>query len=346
MGNFYANITLRTTDIDGVAHTLAAAGRDAWVAHDDRVTMVFDRECDDQDVDALERLSTTLSTSAGCAALAVCNHDDDALLVLSIDGGNVVDRYESNPGYFAGKRRRPAGGNAAWLCTTFEAREQEAEVARVLGAKHSGFAVEIDRHRSLQQLLRLPERMSFLGYRYVARGELAGDAAEATLRAVGDAQSGDGRGLAKGAAAIDHRSLIAGAATLKQDLLWSAYALALAEEADVAERFVPLFGIAKGNGQILFRRLRDYVLSHKLARANGRVQADALLAEFLGERDFDFLDLTRLLQRALRIPPLTAEEIAAVARGDWTLMQRLLKGFEALERDANPSAFAESDDDN
>jgi hypothetical protein len=66
-------------------------------------------------------------------------------------------------------------------------------------------------------------------------------------------------------------SLPAPAAALnaeEKDLFWDAYALALAD-AKVHERFVPLLGVAQGNGQVLFRRLCDYIGRERARRPSG-----------------------------------------------------------------------------
>jgi hypothetical protein len=116
-------------------------------------------------------------------------------------------------------------------------------------------------------------------------------------------------------------------------------------DAKVHERFVPLLGVAEGNGQVLFRRLRDYVVANKLVGPGGWIRADDLLTEFLGEREFHHAALNRLLREALHIPPLSTEQISAFGRGDAELLQRIARGFEAVERDANPSAFVDPIDD-
>lgn len=102
MGQFYGNIALRTDDLDLAAHELTALGRNALVVWQGSITMVYDRGCDDQDIDELARLSRTLSERAECIALASCNHDDDVLLSILCDRGTEVDRYDSTPGYFEG----------------------------------------------------------------------------------------------------------------------------------------------------------------------------------------------------------------------------------------------------
>jgi hypothetical protein len=70
-----------------------------------------------------------------------------------------------------------------------------------------------------------------------------------------------------------------------------------------------------------------------------------LLPEFLGERDFRLTTLSRLLRGALHLLPLSAEQVAAFGRGDAELLRRIARGFEAVDRDADPSACVEPTDD-
>jgi hypothetical protein len=70
VGNFYTSITLRVPDQRAVAGVLA--GRRAFVSPStDGVVMVFDEQCEDQDVAVLSSLAEHLSRSLACAALAV-----------------------------------------------------------------------------------------------------------------------------------------------------------------------------------------------------------------------------------------------------------------------------------
>src|SRR5947209_14769763 len=107
MGNFYANVTLRTADADGAASILDELERTAFVTVVGDITVVYDEKCDEQDLEELERLAGALSKRLKCAALAVCNHDDDVLWYALVENGAAVDTYDSNPGYFEGSAAEP-----------------------------------------------------------------------------------------------------------------------------------------------------------------------------------------------------------------------------------------------
>ncbi|MEX2154338.1 MAG: hypothetical protein WD825_13445 [Gemmatimonadaceae bacterium] len=80
MGSFSTNITLRTTQQISVT-ALRSAGREAYVSQPmNGCTVVYDRECDDQDIEVLKKLASSLSAKLKCAAPAVLIHDDDVLI--------------------------------------------------------------------------------------------------------------------------------------------------------------------------------------------------------------------------------------------------------------------------
>lgn len=354
MGNFYTNITLPLADIDAVADALTDLERDAFVASDGRSTVVFDRTCDEQDERRLEQLAVALSKRLRCAALAACNHDDDVLLLVLATRGKVIERYDSNPAYFDGPGESPEGGSGSALCAAFGVDARVDRVEKVLRTDHAEFPFELDRHRALQSLLRLPETLSFLGYGYVARGELDGDPAAATLRRVGnaDTDSSTANGRAASGDPASHPALsqatyersVAAMQAESPDVFWNAFALAL-QDADVPERSRPMFGVARGNGQLLFMRLRDYVISNRLVGPDGWVRADDPLAELLGEREFNQLALGRLLLAALGMQPLSAEQIAAFQRGDEDLLSRVRQAVEAAMRETDPEFDSAGADD-
>jgi hypothetical protein len=320
LGNFYANIALRTTDIDTVARTLTTLDRRAYVARDRGATFVYDDKCDEQDLDALEHLTAALSTELRCVALAACNHDDDVLVILLAEGGTLSDRYDSNPGYFDGPPAPPHGGDAERLCTAFGVPAQVGDVEQVFRAPREAIAAEVDRHAALCRLLGLSERMASLGYTYVGRGELVEDIEPATLRLISPARIPTSPEILADPEGADNSVILAMQAEGK-DLFWNMYALALGG-AEVSERFVPLFGVQGGTGHLLLSRLQQHVVSHRLVKG-GLVDADDLLAEFLGERQFTHAAIPRLLRSALHIPPLSEDQIAAIERGDPALLRAI-----------------------
>ena len=182
MGSFYTNITLRTTDRQRVADLLRSGRRQAYVSPPSNgCTVVFDRECDDQDTKVLNRLASSLSKQLGCPALAVLIHDDDVLFYTLHDGGRLVDEYNSTPAFDTGRFELPSGGDSAQLCRAFGADEKVNDVEAVLrvpSGGDDGFTFESERHERLVAALGLPTAAVATGYGYLEAGEFPDDTSE------------------------------------------------------------------------------------------------------------------------------------------------------------------------
>ena len=90
MGTFYGNITLKGPDQQTIARALR--GRRAIVAPKvGGYTVAFDSVCDDQNIDAIQALTSRLSTELHCAALAAIVQDDDVLGYFLYQGGELTD---------------------------------------------------------------------------------------------------------------------------------------------------------------------------------------------------------------------------------------------------------------
>jgi hypothetical protein len=175
VGSFYTNVTLRTADQKRVVDALRAARRQAIVSPPaNSCTVVFDRESEDQDIDVLNELASSLSGRLGCPALAVLNHDDDVLIYTLHERGELVDDYNSSPAYFTdGPGAEPEGGDAERLCHAFGADGKREDVERVLRAPWGadGFTFELERHEALVSALGLPAMAVATGYNYLDQGE-------------------------------------------------------------------------------------------------------------------------------------------------------------------------------
>ncbi|HSL71334.1 MAG TPA: hypothetical protein VK864_13890 [Longimicrobiales bacterium] len=177
MGNFYTNITLRTTDTDRVVDAVRQANRIALITPPDLAcTVVFDQASESQDQKVLQRLASHLSAECHCAALAVINHDDDILMYFLYENGKLVDEYNSAPTYFLrhARAKTPKGGNAERLCAAFGVPDQEADIERILRIPPDAdsFIFELDRHQKLVDALGLPASAVGTGYTYLEQGEL------------------------------------------------------------------------------------------------------------------------------------------------------------------------------
>jgi hypothetical protein len=175
MGNFYTNYTLRGPSQQAVAKALA--GRHAIVAPaQDGCVVVFDEESDEQDQTVISDLASGLSRQFGCSVLAVLNHDDDIFWYQLYLAGELVDDYDSSPGYFdpSAEPSAPTGGDAQKLCSAFGAGDV-AEVESVLRKStfdEGGYPFAVERHSDLVHALGIPSFGVGAGFRYVANGEL------------------------------------------------------------------------------------------------------------------------------------------------------------------------------
>jgi hypothetical protein len=186
MGAFYTNITVRHADVDAVIAVLEKLDRDAFVtpAHQGAV-VVFDAQIESQDARDIDRLARPISKRLRCAALLALNHDDDLLYYALLEGGRLIDEYNSRPGYFDGTKQEAAGGDARKLAAAFGVPDLADRLDRLLhGAEYT---FETERHAAVVQLLGLPAAAVGSGYDIIRQGELPEGVPETELRAVGAA---------------------------------------------------------------------------------------------------------------------------------------------------------------
>ena len=184
MGNFYVNYTVRGPSQRAVADALA--GRSAIITPaKNSCVVVFDQQSDDQDMEVIAGLASDLSGELRCPVLAILNHDDDILWYQLHDKGELVDEYDSSPGYFDSDAEPtgPSGGDARKLCTAF-ASANVADVESILrksSLDEDGYAFAIERHSGLVSALGMPPFAVGGGYGYISDGELPEGLAESDL---------------------------------------------------------------------------------------------------------------------------------------------------------------------
>jgi hypothetical protein len=178
MGNFYTNFTARTPDRDAVIDTLRDMGRTAYIAPTSNGnTVVYDRECDDQSFDAIEKLGTELSSALNAPVLAILDHDDDILFYWLFESGQLIDDYNSCPSYFdeMADPSGPSGFDAVKLCAAFGCRQNVNRVAEILQKSsfdEDGYVFAMERHQDLAEALELPDWGVGTGYCSIEIGEL------------------------------------------------------------------------------------------------------------------------------------------------------------------------------
>lgn len=197
MGNWYTNVSLRgTNQVEAVA-ALEALGRRAYVTPEkDGWIVVYDRQCDEFDLNVLESLALTLSTRLACTALASFNADDDVLWLGVWEKGVLATRYASSLKEFEDADEFPGLRESAQaLARIFETPEASGQVLRILRRSRGAlgllslffkvrlaYVTEIERHQDLATILGMPRASVGFGFRYVDRGETPEDVQRAALR--------------------------------------------------------------------------------------------------------------------------------------------------------------------
>jgi hypothetical protein len=173
MGHFYTNITVKGPNQSDIAQVMEEQSRHALVSPSyGDLTVVFDGDSESQDGSVFE-LAKHLSQELRCIALAITNHDDSVLYYQLCEHGELIDDYNSSPGYFDGPTLGPAGGDAEVLCRVFGASRPDL-IESIL--RHNDFAdrndrryvFEINRHRDLAAALTLPSVAVGFGLRYLS----------------------------------------------------------------------------------------------------------------------------------------------------------------------------------
>jgi hypothetical protein len=160
MGNFYTNFEVlggNSTDLVRVAKEL---GRRAFVVSaKNGNALLFDADCDEQDVVEIERLGKQLSERLRLAVVASMNHDDDHLLLWIFRSGKVT-RYESclQAFGFGWALSRICGGMMSYPF-----------IVAVLG--WPVFIFQVFRHMLLVKTTGLSPVCTSFGYNYLSKGE-------------------------------------------------------------------------------------------------------------------------------------------------------------------------------
>ncbi|HEY9732982.1 MAG TPA: YbaB/EbfC family nucleoid-associated protein [Drouetiella sp.] len=197
MGNFYSNITLSTDDRDKVIAFLIEQKRHTFVYPTDRFICVFPKHDS-----ALFEMALKLSDECKCAAFAVMIHDDDVLVYKLFDSGNLLDEYNSSPGYFSGLDQESTGGDAEKLCQVYSVPAEKAAIEEILRKKYT---FESNRHDAIIAKLDLPYCTVGSGFGYLQKDdapeelvvadliETAADADDAAFADESSASSAPGR---------------------------------------------------------------------------------------------------------------------------------------------------------
>jgi hypothetical protein len=96
MGNFYTNFAILGTDEEKVVAFFKQKHRRAYIVPDSNwITIAYDRDCEEQDLEEIEQLGQDLSENLESVVLSSLNHDDDHLLLRLFVKGTCVGTYNS-----------------------------------------------------------------------------------------------------------------------------------------------------------------------------------------------------------------------------------------------------------
>lgn len=146
--------------------------------------VVFDEESEQQNDEILGELASRLSGQLRCPLLVVMNHDDSILWYQLYLSGELVDEYNSAPGYFETEDEEaamagPEGGDGKSLCAVFGSNKVKA-VGKILhtpSAADGGYLFAIERHMDLASALGIPV-FGAGGFNQISEDALPGGLAE------------------------------------------------------------------------------------------------------------------------------------------------------------------------
>ena len=186
MGNFYVNHTVRAPR-DRVVTFLKKEGQTAFVSPTKvGYTVVYDKQCDAQDMYAITELGEKMSAALKAPVLAFLNHDDDLLCYWVFHQGELVEEYNSCPDYFDeegmdidfeelglgaddGDEDPGYTTDGAQLCRHFGTPAVQDRVRSILEKPGQVFVMMT--HQELVNALGLPEWTVGAGYRYIANND-------------------------------------------------------------------------------------------------------------------------------------------------------------------------------
>jgi hypothetical protein len=176
MGNFYVNHTVRAPQ-NQVAAVLEQERRTAFVSPTiGGYTVVYDLECDQQNILAIRELGRRLSAQLQSPVVAFLNHDDDILCYWLFEMGELIEEYNSCPNYFDAEEEEEESGDGPnfmsdgeELCRVFGNPSVRARVRSILTEPDQAFALMT--HRELVAALGLPACAVGAGYEYITMGD-------------------------------------------------------------------------------------------------------------------------------------------------------------------------------
>jgi hypothetical protein len=174
MGLFCVNFHFRMTDVRaleeavnqrGISQYRVVPGKSGW-------TSLYEEQSSEQDEGRIRELAGGLSEDLQVPAISFLVHDSDVACYWLFDNGQLLDQYNSDPGYFdddAFRRPGPSGGQANVLVRYCWPGVTNFELAAMLSEKNvraTTFADDVI--RQLAKALGIDRQLAIADYRNMA----------------------------------------------------------------------------------------------------------------------------------------------------------------------------------
>jgi hypothetical protein len=164
MGSFYTQVLVRDAGAHRCAEVMRSLRRASYVIPPRQdVTVVCDRQCEEQDMETLDSVAATLGAKLQAPTAALLNHDDDWLVFRLFDRGRFVG------GLQVGHTPLSLRGSVAGLRNAVSPR---APLLPVYLALLKPRLFQLRRHADLVAALGLPPGSLGVGYNYIARDDV------------------------------------------------------------------------------------------------------------------------------------------------------------------------------
>jgi hypothetical protein len=164
MGSFYTQVLVRGADAHRCADVMRSLRRASYVLPPrNGVTVVCDKETENQDLDLLDSVAATLSARLQADTTAVLNHGDDWLVFRHFRRGQFTGGLQV--------------GHTPWSLRGSVTRLREAVNPRaapvsLYWALLRPRIFQVQRHAELIHVLGLPRGSLGVGYDYIARNDV------------------------------------------------------------------------------------------------------------------------------------------------------------------------------
>ena len=164
MGSFYTQVLVRGADQERCADAMRTLRRASYVLPArNGITVVCDRQAENQDVELLDSVAATLSARLQADTTAVLNHDDHWLVFRHFHAGTFAG------GLQVGRMPWSLRGSVPRLRA---ALNPSAPALRVYLALLKPQTFQVRRHAELIHALGLPPASLGIGYDYIAKNDV------------------------------------------------------------------------------------------------------------------------------------------------------------------------------